>query len=94
MIALASTKATEGSHSTDTVGGICDIIMNATNHTATNENNSPGLTLACAGPLSLRSLYCGWIRLKRANSFTKHMGVFSLGFAMLDTGRPQNNSAS
>lgn len=45
-------------------------------------------TLACAGPLSLRSLYCGWILLKRANSFTKHIGVFSLGFAMFSWGGP------
>jgi len=41
------------------------------------------LTLAWAGPLSFRSLYWGWILLKRANSFTRHIGVFSLGFAML-----------
>lgn len=47
------------------------------------------ITLACAGPLSLRSLYCGWILLKRANSFTKHIGVFSLGFAMFSWGGPK-----
>lgn len=41
------------------------------------------LTLAWAGPRSFRSLYWGWILLKRANSFTRHIGVFSLGFAML-----------
>lgn len=42
-------------------------------------------TLEWAGPCSHSSLYSGWILLKRAISFTKHMGVFSLGFAMLDT---------
>jgi len=51
------------------------------------------LTLACAGPRSLRSLYCGWILLKRANSFTKHIGVFSLGFAMFSWGGPLKGEA-
>lgn len=41
-------------------------------------------TLQWAGPCSRKSLYSGWILLKRANSFTRHIGVFSLGCAMLE----------
>lgn len=52
--------------------------------TASRDWIHPG-TLEWAGPCSQSSLYSGWILLKRANSFTKHMGVFSLGFAMLGT---------
>lgn len=51
-------------------------------------------TLEWAGPCSESSLYSGWILLKRANSFTKHMGVFSLGFAMLDTAKIRNTHYS
>lgn len=51
-------------------------------------------TLACAGPRSFSSLYCGWIRLKRANSFTRHIGVFSLGFAMLSWGGAETKTHS
>lgn len=51
-------------------------------------------TLEWAGPCSQSSLYSGWILLKRANSFTKHMGVFSLGFAMLDTGTSQRKTTN
>lgn len=51
------------------------------------------LTFEWAGPLSFRSLYWGWMLWKRANSFTRHTGVFSLGFAILSWREAANKKA-